>query len=266
MQKNYIQFLMLALIATGMVLIAGIRNDVNLLESQVALTGRALVNKVETEPVSTDGRALVNKTETGGNASAKTMNSVPGKMFSISEIENTIKKLGWAKQTDNSYSSGGGSLERHYLCPNCQVGGGCCVQNGIGSWSNSGSEGCGSYGTVVYGGLCSVSRVAGGSGASSQRTASVSSSSGVQILSVTLKKGMVNNADVVKLQKMLVSLGFLSAEPSGNFLFKTEIAVKLFQSANGISPVSGIVGPITRAKLNSMCTISSDGSAVSCSQ
>ena len=293
MQKNYIQFLVLALVAIGMVMIAGIRNDVNSLESQVAFTGRALVNKTAEE-----------------SGTAQKVANTPVKTFSISEIENTIKKLGFVKQLDNSYSAGGGVVtELHYLCPNCQVGGGCCVQNGIGSWSNSGSEGCGNYGTVVYGGLCSVSRVAGGSGASSDRTTSGSTGSGSTaerpkacklsetcpqgqackngscvpcigqgcidgasrsgtsnpILTTTLRLGSISS-EVTKLQKMLVSLGFLSTAPSGNFLSKTEAGVKAFQTAYGISPVSGIVGPLTRAKLNSMCTISSDGSVVSCSQ
>ncbi len=36
----------------------------------------------------------------------------------------------------------------------------------------------------------------------------------------------------------------------------TKAAVMKFQTANGISPVSGYVGPLTRAKLNSLCTSS----------
>jgi peptidoglycan hydrolase-like protein with peptidoglycan-binding domain len=35
----------------------------------------------------------------------------------------------------------------------------------------------------------------------------------------------------------------------------TFAAVKKFQAANGISPVSGYVGPLTRAVLNTICTL-----------
>lgn len=284
---------MLALIATGMVLIAGIRNDVNLLESQVAFTGRALVNK--------------NVEESG--TSEKVVNNVPVKNFSMAEIENTIKKLGWAKQTDNSYSSGSKSSEKHYVCTNCNgLGSECSVVNGIGSQGES-VRSAQYYGITNYQGICSVDST---SVVTPQRTTSGSTGSGSTaekpkacrysdtcpqgqacknnfcvpcwgqgcvdgasrvsnpgtsnpILTTTLRLGTVSN-DVTKLQKMLVSLGFLTATPSGNFLSKTDAGVKAFQTAYGISPVSGIVGPLTRAKLNSMCTISSDGSAVSCSQ
>ncbi len=300
MKKNYIQFLVLALVATGMVMIAGIRNDLNSLETQVA----------------NSGRALVNKNATGGLIGDKIANT-PSKTFSMAEIENTIKKLGWVKQIDNSYTSSGGVVvDLHYACPNCQgTGSGCCVVNGVGSSNSSGPEGCwGSYGTTNYQGICSVPRLdtGGGGATATQRTSSPSTGSGGTaekkkacvrsetcpqgqacknnfcvpcwgqgcidgatrvsnpgtsnpILTTTLRPGSIS-ADVTKLQKMLVSLGFLSATPSGNFLSKTEAAVKAFQTAYGISPVSGIVGPITREKLNSMCTISSDGSVVSCSQ
>ena len=334
MKKNYIQFLVLALVATGMVMIAGIRNDLNSLETQVA----------------NSGRALVNKNATGGLMGDKIANT-PSKTFSMAEIENTIKKLGFVKQLDNSYteptSPGGTVVDLHYVCPTCMTGGGCCVQNGVGSWSNS-PEGCwGSYGTSNYQGICSVPRMDTGGTTATAKTSSGSTGSGgttanrhmacnpfkrpctlngaccypssggapygvqdsegcsgvsgtVQvsgfcaagrpttgttggtgattnlktvnsngtsnpILTTTLRLGTVSS-DVTKLQKMLVSLGFLSTTPSGNFLSKTEAGVKAFQTAYGISPASGIVGPLTREKLNSMCTISSDGSVVTCSQ
>lgn len=300
MKKNYIQFLVLALVATGMVMIAGIRNDLNSLETQVA----------------NSGRALVNKNATGGLMGDKIANT-PSKTFSMAEIENTIKKLGWVKQIDNSYtdptSPGGIVVDAHYVCPNCPgTGGGCCVVNGVGSPS-AWPEGCwGSYGSTNLQGICSAPRASGAT--ATQRTSSPSTGTGSSgtaerkkactrsetcpqgqacknnfcvpcwgqgcidgatrvsnpgtsnpILTTTLRTGSISS-DVTKLQKMLVSLGFLSTTPSGNFLSKTEAAVKAFQTAYGISPASGIVGPLTREKLNSMCTISNDGSVVSCSQ
>ncbi len=293
MQKNYIQFLVLALVAIGMVMIAGIRNDVNSLQSQVALTGRALVNKSPTLTV-----------EDESNRAA------PVKTYTLSEIENSINKLGWSKQTDGSFSSGTSSIERHYACPNCQgMGSGCCVSNGSGSPSQ-GSEGCwGQYGTTNYQGICTVARLSTGSVVSGRitSTANVPTAgtsaekpkacrhsetcpqgtacknnvctpcsgqgcvdgttrvSGTVLLTATLKKGTVSE-QVTTLQKMLVSLGYLSTPPSGNFLSKTEAAVKMFQLGYGISPTSGIVGELTRAKLNSLCSMNSTTKVVTCSQ
>lgn len=59
-----------------------------------------------------------------------------------------------------------------------------------------------------------------------------------------------NGPDVLELQKILVSLGFLKATPNGNFGPTTKEAVVNFQIANKISPV-GTVGPQTRITLNS---------------
>lgn len=56
-------------------------------------------------------------------------------------------------------------------------------------------------------------------------------------------------AEVLALQQLLAKLGFLTATPNGTFGPMTAVAVKKFQSANGLSPV-GSVGPGTRAKLN----------------
>jgi len=69
-----------------------------------------------------------------------------------------------------------------------------------------------------------------------------------------LRYGMVSDPDVVKLQECLAYLKFFpsSVEFTGNFFGRTLKAVKDFQEANGITPVSGFVGPITRNKLNEL--------------
>lgn len=60
-------------------------------------------------------------------------------------------------------------------------------------------------------------------------------------------------ADVVELQKILVAGGYLvmpAGVPMGTYGGLTVAAVRAYQRANGLSPV-GVVGPQTRAKLNS---------------
>jgi hypothetical protein len=57
------------------------------------------------------------------------------------------------------------------------------------------------------------------------------------------------NSDVTELQKVLVSLGLLKAEPNGIFGPQTLAAVRKYQASNGL-PTTGFVGPQTRAALN----------------
>lgn len=62
-------------------------------------------------------------------------------------------------------------------------------------------------------------------------------------------------ADVTALQQILVARGHLvmpTGVSMGYFGSLTQAAVSKFQAANGISPTAGYVGPITRAKLNSL--------------
>lgn len=63
-----------------------------------------------------------------------------------------------------------------------------------------------------------------------------------------IKRGR-RGAEVLELQKKLVSLGYLNDEPSGFFGVATEKALKKFQSENKLD-VFGYVGPGTRALLN----------------
>lgn len=59
------------------------------------------------------------------------------------------------------------------------------------------------------------------------------------------------NNEVSALQDFLNAEGYLASEPTGFFGLATLSAVKKFQSASGYSP-TGYVGPLTRAKVNSM--------------
>ncbi len=61
----------------------------------------------------------------------------------------------------------------------------------------------------------------------------------------------VRNNDVVELQNRLKDLGFFTFHTSTGFFGPiTRASVVAFQLANGIDPI-GIVGPLTRAALNS---------------
>lgn len=58
--------------------------------------------------------------------------------------------------------------------------------------------------------------------------------------------------DVIALQQILINKGFLTSvsAPTGYFGNGTQAALAEFQTANGISPASGYVGPKTRIFLN----------------
>lgn len=75
---------------------------------------------------------------------------------------------------------------------------------------------------------------------------------GVEVYNFTtdLRVGS-RGADVTELQKVLIAEGFLAADSAtGYFGALTKAAVIKYQAAHGISPQSGIVGPLTRAALN----------------
>ena len=69
--------------------------------------------------------------------------------------------------------------------------------------------------------------------------------------------------DVLALQKALQYLGMFPTDevikPTGYYGGITVQAVKLFQAAYQITPQSGVVGPLTRAKLNELFTSPSGG-------
>ncbi len=69
-----------------------------------------------------------------------------------------------------------------------------------------------------------------------------------------LKYGMVGEPEVVKLQECLTYLKFFPSgvEFTGNFYGITLKAVKALQEAYEITPATGLVGPVTRAKLNEL--------------
>jgi hypothetical protein len=61
----------------------------------------------------------------------------------------------------------------------------------------------------------------------------------------------MQNEEVKELQKVLMSLGLLKIkEPTGYFGSITKTAVMEYQTLKSITPVSGYVGPLTRAELN----------------
>lgn len=66
--------------------------------------------------------------------------------------------------------------------------------------------------------------------------------------------GMRRDPDVQALQEFLSDQNLYSGPITGNFLSLTLRAVKSFQVANSISPVSGYFGPLTRGKANAILT------------
>lgn len=61
---------------------------------------------------------------------------------------------------------------------------------------------------------------------------------------------------VSDLQLFLQAKGYLNSEPTGYFGLMTFAAIQSYQAANGITPVSGFVGPITRGKINASGCVS----------
>ncbi len=90
-------------------------------------------------------------------------------------------------------------------------------------------------------------QIAAQSGSTASTTASSTVSDGY-VFKLFLETGN-RGAEVLALQKRLVTLGFLTAKPTGYFGSATEKAVKQFQIAHGIR-AAGYVGPATRAALN----------------
>ncbi|MFA7285863.1 MAG: peptidoglycan-binding protein [Candidatus Paceibacterota bacterium] len=60
------------------------------------------------------------------------------------------------------------------------------------------------------------------------------------------------NGEVTKLQKFLVSKGYLKENPTGYFGVATLAGVVKFQKENNISPAIGYVGSLTRAKIKAL--------------
>jgi len=63
-------------------------------------------------------------------------------------------------------------------------------------------------------------------------------------------------AEVTALQNFLISKGFsIPAGATGYFGTQTQSALARFQAANGIVPAVGYFGPITKSRVNAMCTV-----------
>jgi hypothetical protein len=80
----------------------------------------------------------------------------------------------------------------------------------------------------------------------------VQTASSSYIFSQNLTVGSTGS-DVIALQQILINKGYLTSvsAPTGYFGNCTQSALEKFQTANGISPVSGYFGPKTRTFLNS---------------
>jgi peptidoglycan hydrolase-like protein with peptidoglycan-binding domain len=72
------------------------------------------------------------------------------------------------------------------------------------------------------------------------------------VLPVTVSQAFRFNESVFAFSTKgaMVLEGFAGYEPTGYYGLKTEIRVKAFRKARGISPASGRCGPLTRTKLN----------------
>lgn len=77
---------------------------------------------------------------------------------------------------------------------------------------------------------------------------------------VNLKYGS-SGSSVKEVQEFLISQGSCSITPTGNFFALTLKCIKDFQSKQGITPVSGYWGPITRAKASTMLDLSASDTA-----
>lgn len=64
--------------------------------------------------------------------------------------------------------------------------------------------------------------------------------------------GLKANEDVKELQEFLTDKGFYNGPITGNFFSLTLTAVKKFQTAYSITPISGYFGPKSRAKTNEL--------------
>lgn len=107
-----------------------------------------------------------------------------------------------------------------------------------------------------------ATEMAGGSSSSSSGSSSGSGSSSSSTkldTSVTLMNGSKSD-EVLKLQKMLTSLGYYSGNQTGRFGDKTEEAVVAFQKALGLT-ADGIAGKNTLAAINAKYNGSSGSSS-----
>jgi peptidoglycan hydrolase-like protein with peptidoglycan-binding domain len=71
----------------------------------------------------------------------------------------------------------------------------------------------------------------------------------------SLGYGSANKSEVLNLQNFLYSNGYLKVQPTGIYLSLTQKAVSDFQASNGITPVSGYFGPLTREVANRQLSV-----------
>lgn len=84
----------------------------------------------------------------------------------------------------------------------------------------------------------------------SAQTGSTNTGTSATLFMSYLKPGSSGD-EVLRLQKVLAQLGYLSATPNGSYGPATTAAVQAFQKAKGLAAL-GVVGPSTRAALNAL--------------
>ena len=188
-------------------------------------------------------------TVNGSGSSTTATTSTAG--FSISQSSLTLTP----GQTSTVYLSGGSG---YYLLSNTKntvasvtVSGSSVIVSGVSAGSTLATL-CQSAGSACITLSITVS------GGSSQTT----TSTGYTFTSY-LHPGVDSN-EVLQLQKLLTTLGYLTATPTGYYGTQTTNAVVKFQAANGIDQL-GVVGPSTRAALNKLGSTNSTGSGTSVS-
>lgn len=104
---------------------------------------------------------------------------------------------------------------------------------------------------LIAPGKADAARLAGGCPTSTPAPETPTTPVCTQTLARNLSVGS-SGADVVTLQKFLIKNGNTTLQGTGSFGSLTKAAVMKFQVANGISPVTGFVGPATRAFINNL--------------
>lgn len=121
----------------------------------------------------------------------------------------------------------------------------------IGSFESEIQPNSGSRGSSLYGNRPKANRTPGAGIVNPQDGNSLGHKSCISFVSQMKRSSRMG--EVLRLQTLLNSLGFSAGPVDGLFGLKTERGVRGFQEMHGVV-VDGVVGPITRAILNGLCT------------